>query len=36
MTEFEQNVHILAIFKKVLKAAHIRMLDTPVNLDLTH
>ena len=36
LAELEQDVHIFAVLKEVLKVAHIRMLDTPVDLDLTH
>ena len=36
LTELEQYVNIFTILEKMLKVAHIRVLDTSVNLDLAH
>ena len=36
LAQLEQDVHVLAVLKKVLKVAHIAMLDAPVDLDLAH
>jgi len=36
LTELKKNVHILAIFKEMLELTDIGVLDTPVDLDLTH
>ena len=34
--EFEQDVYVFTVLEEVLKVAHVRMLDTPMNLDLAH
>ena len=36
LTELKKNVNVLAILEEMLELAHISMLDTSVNLDLTH
>mmetsp|Transcript_23065 Transcript_23065/g.30686 ORF Transcript_23065/g.30686 Transcript_23065/m.30686 type:complete len:116 (-) Transcript_23065:289-636(-) len=36
LAKLQQDVHILTIFEKVLEVAHMRVLDTAMNLDLTH
>ena len=36
MAKLEQDVDILAVFEKVLKVAHMVMLDAPMDLDLAH
>ena len=36
LAEFQQDVHILAVFEKVLEVAHVRVLDTAMDLDLAH
>ena len=36
LAEFEQDVYIFTVFEEMLEVAHILMLDTSVDLDLTH
>lgn len=36
LAKLEQDVDIFAVFKKVLEMANVVVLDTPMNLDLTH
>lgn len=36
MANFEQNVHILTVFKEVHELCHIAMLHRTMDLDLTH
>ena len=36
LAELQQNVHVFAVLEEVLKVAHVLMLNTAVDLDLTH
>ena len=36
LAELKEDVHVLAILEEVLEVAHVSMLDTPVDLNLTH
>ena len=36
VAEFKKDVHILTILEEVLEVAHMGVLDTAMNLDLTH
>ena len=35
-TEFEQNIHVLRVFEKMLELHNICVSDAPVNFNLTH
>lgn len=36
LAQFEQDVHVLAVFKEVLEVAHVAVLDAAVDFDLAH
>ena len=36
LAQLEEDIHILAVFEEVQELGHVRMLDRPVNFDLTH